>query len=133
MPNRWEVPGGGVDDEDPTVLHGVVRELWEEAGLIAVHVGSQIGDGHIFFTKSGKVVCKFNFLVDAKKDTKGETPVKLDPDEHQNYVWATEEEVKAHKCGGFELPFTTRAQEALVLHAFELRRKISQEKADSGA
>jgi hypothetical protein len=28
MPNRWEIPGGGVDAEDETILHGAVRELW---------------------------------------------------------------------------------------------------------
>lgn len=35
MPNRGEVPGGAVDAEDPTILHGAARELMEEAGLEA--------------------------------------------------------------------------------------------------
>ena len=119
MPNLWEVPGGGCDDEDPTILHSVARELREEAGLLATVVGPRVGDNHVFLTSSGKVVCKFNFLVSAKKDSEGAVDVKLDPNEHQNYCWATEEDVKAHNCSGIELKFTTTEQEAVILEAFE--------------
>jgi 8-oxo-dGTP pyrophosphatase MutT (NUDIX family) len=29
MPNKWELPGGAVDDDDPTILHAAARELAE--------------------------------------------------------------------------------------------------------
>ena len=118
MPNRWEVPGGACDREDESILHSVARELWEEAGLVATSIGPQIGDGQMFLTRSGKIVCKFHFLVEAEKGPNGRLDVKLDPNEHQNYVWATEEEVKARTVRQLELNFTTREQEAAVLRAF---------------
>lgn len=121
LPSRWEVPGGGCDDEDLSVLHGVARELWEEAGLTAARIGPQVGDGHFFLSRSGKLVGKFSFLVDAETGADGKLDVKLNPSEHQNYVWATEEEVKALRVDDVELKFTTREQEAVVLEAFKAR------------
>jgi 8-oxo-dGTP pyrophosphatase MutT (NUDIX family) len=125
MPSRWEIPGGGCDKEDPSILHSVARELWEEAGLTAASIGPQVGDGHFFLTRSGKRVCKFNFLVTAENGAGGKLDVKLDPREHQNYVWASEEEVKAQKVGDMNLKFTTREQEAVVLEAFQARRETN--------
>jgi 8-oxo-dGTP pyrophosphatase MutT (NUDIX family) len=129
MPGGWEIPGGGCDKEDPSILHGAARELWEEAGLTAASIGPQVGDGHFFISRAGKMVCKFNFLVDAEKGAGGKLDVKLDPNEHQNYLWAAEEEVKARKVGDVELKFTTTEQEAVVLEAFRVRREM---KADGG-
>jgi 8-oxo-dGTP pyrophosphatase MutT (NUDIX family) len=40
LPLLWEVPGGALDPEDPTVLHGAARELWEEAGLATKKVSA---------------------------------------------------------------------------------------------
>jgi hypothetical protein len=48
MPSRWEVPGGGCDDIDESILHAVARELWEEAGLKATFIGQPIGSLHFF-------------------------------------------------------------------------------------
>ena len=45
MPNRWEGPGGACDDEDPTILHGAARELWEEVGLVAKRFTPLVTDG----------------------------------------------------------------------------------------
>ena len=120
MPNLWEIPGGGCDDDDPTILHSVARELWEEAGLTASMIGPRVGADHIFTTSSGKVVCKLNFLIQARKGAK----VKLDPNEHQNYAWATEKEVKSYRSGSTELIFTKREQEAVILETFELMKTM---------
>ena len=125
MPSQWETPGGACDKEDPSILHGVARELWEEAGLTTASIGPPVGDGYFFLSRSGKLVCKFNFLVDAEKGAGGKLDVKLNPSEHQNYVWAAEEEVKAQKVGDVELNFTTREQEAVVLEAFRARREMN--------
>jgi 8-oxo-dGTP pyrophosphatase MutT (NUDIX family) len=111
MPSRWEIPGGGCDKEDPSILHSAARELWEEAGLTATNIGPQVGDGYFFLSRSGKL------------------DVELDPSEHQNYAWAAEEEVMARKVGDVELKFTTREQEAVVLEAFRARREMN---ADGG-
>lgn len=121
MGSLWEIPGGGCDAEDVDILYGVARELWEETGLVAVSIGPRVGQDHIFSTRSGKMVCKFNFLVDAAKNDDGSFRIKLDPNEHQNFVWAGEEEVRAHKVGDIELKFTTSEQEAVILEAFKAR------------
>jgi 8-oxo-dGTP pyrophosphatase MutT (NUDIX family) len=125
MPNLWEIPGGGCDNEDPSILHGAARELWEESGLTAASIGPQVGDGHLFLSRGGKLVYKFSFLVDVEKGEGGKLDVKLDPGEHQKYVWATEEEVRARRVGDVELKFTAREQEAVVLEAFTVRRELN--------
>src|SRR6266542_3792289 len=121
MPGRWEIPGGGVDDDDKSILHAVARELWEEAALTAINIGPLVGSPHFFESRSGKQVCKFNFLVETKSE-EGTMDVKLNPEEHQRFVWASEEEARSRKVGDLEIEFTTTDLEATVLEAFWIRR-----------
>lgn len=123
FPNRWEVPGGACDDEDESILHGVARELWEESGLVATKIGPIASDVHRLVTRSGRQVGKYTFFVEAEKDSNNSTfNVKLCPEEHQRFVWATEDQVKALKVDDIDLEFTTPEQAALVQNAFEIRR-----------
>jgi 8-oxo-dGTP pyrophosphatase MutT (NUDIX family) len=134
MPGRWEIPGGGCDDDDDSILHAVARELWEEAGLQAARVGPLVGTPHVFVSRSGKLVGKFNFLVEAGEPTaEGWLDVTLDPVEHQRFVWASEEEVRARAVGDVELSFTTTDLEETVLEAFRLRREESGGGGEGGA
>lgn len=131
MPNKWEIPGGAVDDNE-TVLGGVVREVWEESGLqvrrftAIVGSGEGLAAGAVFQTRRGRFIFKLTFVVEVE-DT---SAVALDPDEHQDYVWATEEECRAKLVdrsaegkGPAELVFTTPEQEWAIMKAFETRRK----------
>ncbi|KAI1030325.1 hypothetical protein LB505_004336 [Fusarium chuoi] len=125
MPNKWEIPGGACDDEDETVLYGCARELWEEAGLKLRHIRRAIPDGPngkpgaIFTNRTGKrFFCKFSFEVDVE-DT---AEVKLDPKEHQDYVWATEDEVKGQKIGDREIPLTNGLMVRLIEKGYAMRR-----------
>lgn len=120
MPNLWETPGGACDPEDVSILHGAARELWEEAGLTAVRVGPLVGEGYLFATRAGKRVCKFNFVVEVEE---GKREVKLDADEHQAYVWATEEEVREKRVGELKFEFTKKRQEEVILQAFKMRKE----------
>lgn len=133
MPLRWEVPGGACDDEDETVLHAVARELWEESGLRATHIGPQVGEGRPFFTTRGRRMLKVEFLADvegqaveSKEGGKKKSPpeVKLDPDEHVAFVWATEEDCLAHKVGESVIKFTHDEQEESILEGFRMRREL---------
>lgn len=124
MPNKWETPGGGCDNEDQSILSAVGREVWEETGLLVSHIGPRVGADHIFSTRGGKIVCKFNFLVEAEKNEAGELDVKVDPNEHQAFVWVTEEEVRAGKVGNLTLNFTTLEQLNVVLEAFDVRKQM---------
>lgn len=109
-----------MDDGDESILHAVARELWEEAALTAVTIGPLVGSPHLFRSRRGKSVCKFNFLV-VTKSAEGTIDVKLDPKEHQNFVWACEEEVRARKVGDLEIEFTMKDLKATVLESFGIK------------
>ncbi|KAF2761481.1 NUDIX-domain-containing protein [Pseudovirgaria hyperparasitica] len=118
-PNLWEPPGGACDDEDASILNGAARELLEEAGLRATRITELVGDPHFFTTRSGKLVCRFYFaaLVDISDEN---TPVvKLNPKEHQQFVWATLDEVKAKQVGDIALQFTRDEVHQTVLRALQ--------------
>ncbi|KAJ4231884.1 hypothetical protein NW759_002279 [Fusarium solani] len=125
MPNRWEIPGGACDDEDPTVLYGCARELWEEAGLELRHISRVVPDGFegkpgaVFTNRTGRrFFCKFSFIVDVAEYSE----VKLDPNEHQDFVWATEEEVQRQAIGDREIPLTNALMTNLISKAFDMRK-----------
>ena len=48
--------------------------------------------------------------------------VRLDPIEHQDYVWATEDEVAKDKAGEVALTWITQPNKDVNLEAFRLRR-----------
>lgn len=48
--------------------------------------------------------------------------VRLDPAEHVEHLWVTEDEVRTGWCGGVELVFTDPAWGDIMLRAFELHR-----------
>ncbi|GIZ48239.1 hypothetical protein CKM354_001130700 [Cercospora kikuchii] len=119
MPGCWEIPGGACDDDDESILHGAARELLEETGLTAIRIGPQIGQGELFSSRSGKMICKFKFFVEVELDDEGRpSAVKLDPEEHQQYVWATQQEVEARSSGSKQLVFTTPDLENTILKSF---------------
>ncbi|KAK0648022.1 NUDIX hydrolase domain-like protein [Cercophora newfieldiana] len=137
MPNLWEVPGGAVDPEDETILHGAARELWEEAGLVLTRINRFIPEGgqdngfdirfedvgYRFTNRTGtRKFCRFAFDAEVESCDK----VNLDPNEHQDYAWASEEEVRAEKIGDRAIPLTGPAGLAMLLTAFRLRREGSK-------
>ncbi len=119
MPNLWETPGGGTD-HDETVLEGAVRELREESGLIAKHVRRKVGVYE--FVHEGEVWWKVSFEVEVEG-----MDVKLDAEEHQAYLWVSEEECRRGVVGvgkrEIKLEWTSEAQLKLILEGFQLRRE----------
>lgn len=126
MPNKWEIPGGGVDASDPSILHGLVREVWEETGLRSRSVERLVGgeEGSIFLTRRGLRVVKFEFevVVEDGEDGEGGLQVMLDEREHQRFLWVGEEDVRAKMVCGVGIEFTTGRQEEVILEGFRLRR-----------
>ncbi|KAJ6439231.1 Histone-fold protein [Purpureocillium lavendulum] len=128
MPLRWEVPGGACDFEDPSMLHGLARELWEETRLVLQHVRAQVPpkqgaadrgmgpqeNGAVFSSPAGLRIIKHTFLVDV------EAPVEivLDPNEHAQFLWATEEEFRMGKVGNVSLEIAMEHQAATIIEAF---------------
>lgn len=129
MPNKWEIPGGAVDASDATLLHGAARELWEETGLVGERAVQLVTEGEgrpewsVFTNRTGaKILAKFCFEVGV-----GEGEVRVDPAEHQDFVWATEEEVRGGRVGEREITITARSMRAIILEGFRLRRERAGE------
>ncbi|KAJ4319118.1 Transcriptional activator of fatty acid utilization [Neodidymelliopsis sp. IMI 364377] len=81
-----------MDDTDETILHAAARELKEETGLIATRAVRKVtqfafSDG--WKNRPTKTWLKLIFQFEVK-DAES---ITLDPIEHQNYLWASEEEV----------------------------------------
>ena len=128
MASKWEIPGGGCDPEDLSVLFSVARELEEETGLRARRILRIVGNGHRFLSSKGLKILKLTFEVDLDRtetDDINESAaiiVRLDTKEHQNHVWASEEEVARGKAGDTTLEFTKKEQKAVILEAFASRK-----------
>ncbi|KAI9768165.1 MAG: hypothetical protein M1840_004995 [Geoglossum simile] len=122
MPDRWEVPGGSCDISDATILHSAAREVWEESGLRVCALSRCVGPPGVFLTRRGLSICKFTF--DAQVECTDD--VRLDPDEHSAYAWASEAECRSRRVevagSVVQIRFTSRAQEEVVVEAFRARR-----------
>ena len=129
-PTLWETPGGACDDEDPTIIYGVARELWEEAGLKATRIGPRIGEVQVFPIRRG-LVGKWSFLVDVEARDDGTVDVLLNETEHMDYLWATEEEVREHRVGEKDIWFTSEVTKRIILEGFRIK-KIVEAMASEG-
>lgn len=132
LPNKWELPGGSAELDDPNILASAVRELYEETGLRAERVLAQVGeytwvdvdkDGSMRRRKNGMEARwrKRTFLIQVRVQPGGqegmEPSVILDPEEHQSHVWATEEELERGLVGDVQLVWTSEEQKADVIRA----------------
>jgi 8-oxo-dGTP diphosphatase len=110
FPNLWEVPGGGAENTDRTLLDTVAREVYEETGLRVAHILGFL-EWVEFAGRQGRRWRKHNFLVEAAV---GE--VTIDPNEHDAWGWYSEEEV-----AGLEI--TTSEQRECILKAFRKEKE----------
>ncbi|KAK1149722.1 hypothetical protein N8T08_005276 [Aspergillus melleus] len=98
LPGFWEGPGGLCEVTDDSILAGAAREVYEESGLHVSRFVDLIAVDEWTRVKSDEVIraAKFTFLVEVEEaEAVGwEERVKLEQDEHEEFVWATEEEVK---------------------------------------
>ncbi|KAG6830741.1 hypothetical protein H0H87_007217 [Tephrocybe sp. NHM501043] len=83
FPSMYEIPGGGSEPEDRTLLDTVIREVKEETGLVVSKIVDTF-EGFEYTTRSGDAV-QFNFVVEIEGET---TPlVAMNSEEHQAYSW----------------------------------------------
>ncbi|KAF2475706.1 uncharacterized protein BDR25DRAFT_331499 [Lindgomyces ingoldianus] len=125
FPNLWEIPGGKVDSTDETILHAAARELKEETGLDTSRIVRKVGE----FSWS-EVSKKTGFQQHWQKlifemEVK-DMKIVLDPNEHQEYLFATEEDVLKGKSADVALSYITPANKTIKLEAFKFRRQTIQ-------
>lgn len=77
----------------------------------------------VFRRRNGAKVGRFGFAVPVAMERDGVLQVRLDPGEHQRFVWATEREVLDGRAEGVELEFTGDEVRRTVLLAFEELRE----------
>ena len=53
------------------------------------------------------------------------TEIKLDPDEHQAYRWASEEEISNAEVGKGDLRMVSEDQKRTILQAFQLHNQVA--------
>ena len=94
----------------------MVRELKEETGLNATKIVRKVAE-FSWEERRGKWL-KLIFEVEVE-----EMKVVLDPIEHEEYLFATEEEVKNDKVGDIVLTYITPPNKAVKLEAFRLRQE----------
>lgn len=132
FPLKWELPGGSVDrgggGGDSSLVAGAVRELREETGLEAVRVVRWVanrefpeGDGVRTWRQ---VIFEVEVRVDdgeeAEEGMGGGPRVRLDLEEHVDYRWVTEEEVREGRCGEVVLEDAGPEWRAVLRGAFEM-------------
>lgn len=79
MPNIYELPGGGLEN-DESLIQALEREILEETNCRIEKIIGYIG--HIdFLSSTGLLTRRFNFLVQPK------LPLAVQLTEHQSYEW----------------------------------------------
>ena len=71
----WEIPGGSVDRSDPTILHGLAREVFEETGLKLTKFVRGVGNGIEFATGPRKRWMKLSFDIEVEGGIDGMSPL----------------------------------------------------------
>lgn len=139
FPNLWEVPGGSAEYSDPSILHSVARETFEETGLRLTRFVRQIGDGITFTARGNKSWIKLLFEIEvaelhgksvpevAESNISEPVLIRLDPEEHQKHAWVTEDEFKHCTVTSGPYPPTTEAQLQGILQAFALHNDRRQQ------
>ena len=142
FPNLWETPGGSVDKDDPTILHGLAREVFEETGLRLARFVRLVGEPIKWTTTEGDETVdtskeikwmKLSFEIEVAEigelkigvDEYGDERylhVDLDPQEHQDHAWVAEKEVRAFYEEGVGRQIVSKEQAGKMLEAFWLRR-----------
>ena len=88
LPNIFEIPGGHIDfGED--VVAGLKREIMEEVGM-----NVSVGDPYAVFTYTNEI--KGSHSVEAvyfARFTDSLENIRLIPEDHSEYIWASREEI----------------------------------------
>ncbi|KAL5428204.1 hypothetical protein PMIN04_000883 [Paraphaeosphaeria minitans] len=116
-----EIPGGKVDEPDESLLHAAVRELKEETGLEAVRIVRQTT--HMTFEiprTQGRIERWMKLIFEVKVK---QLDIVLDPKEHDDYLFATEQQIEDESIGDVHLKYISPDNKWVKLEAFKRRRE----------
>ncbi|KXH35114.1 NUDIX domain-containing protein [Colletotrichum simmondsii] len=132
---QWEGAGAG---EEAQAVAGDQAWGLSRGGVGIIEVGRLSDDGAVAeegagvrdgvvkdshkFHKGRDAWRKYTYLVEVETTGTGEMKVEIDPEEHDDFVWATEEEVRADRCGERVFEWTSEHQKLDILRAFEIAR-----------
>ncbi|KAK8134470.1 hypothetical protein PG984_006482 [Apiospora sp. TS-2023a] len=119
---KWETPGGLCGDRDMTILHGLVRELYEGTGLATKKVEATTGY-HDMKLLSGQRCRKYAFVVELG----AYRAVSLDPEKYLRYVWASEQDIAMGWCEGHHLEFAGAEERLHIVRAFQEKDEEADE------
>ncbi|KAF2159981.1 hypothetical protein M409DRAFT_29593 [Zasmidium cellare ATCC 36951] len=144
FPLKWETPGGGADSSvDKTLTDTAIRELREETGLQAERIicpieisdsdesrlsanrtgRASIHGTFIFTDDEGSDWAVTTFLVEVDY---GRSPITIDPLEHSEYAWITEEEARNNSFSSSigkdqrTLEFVSQPMRKTILEGFRI-------------
>lgn len=102
MPGSWDLPGGTVEEKEHPI-DAAVRETEEEAGLLVSNL-KPLTVHSIWDTKKKQ---QFVTIIFYTKKYRGR--LKLNPDDHDDYVWVKPAKVKAM----YGVPYLPQVVQAL--------------------
>lgn len=94
----WDFPGGSVEESDETIVDAVKREVKEETGLQVTEIVECVGMHTWIDARPGRDIkwAKFSFTVKVAEAKDEKDPeIMLAEAEHQSFMWATEEDIRA--------------------------------------
>ncbi|KAK8130464.1 NUDIX hydrolase domain-containing protein [Apiospora kogelbergensis] len=138
----WEIPGGSCDPHDVSILDAAARELTEEAGLRVRRFVAVVDRQRHEWIDRGELWRKLTFIVEAddadtfadgedgygEEQERGRSPlprVRLDPEEHEDFVWATREDLMVGGVGERMFTWIQDEQRQVILRALDIVEGVS--------
>ncbi|KAK8863082.1 NUDIX hydrolase domain-like protein [Apiospora arundinis] len=138
LAGKWETPGGKCANRDMTILHGLVRDVYEgtyklltckggDSGLVANGIVTTTGY-HELMSPSNQRCRKYVFVVEV--DT---WAVSLDPEKYARCVWASERDIVEGWCEEHELEFAGVEECHHIIRAFKAMAKGKEDDRETEA
>ncbi|KAK8039445.1 NUDIX hydrolase domain-like protein [Apiospora rasikravindrae] len=141
----WEIPGGSCDPHDASILDAAARELVEEAGLRVRRFVAVVDRQRHEWLDRAEIWRKLTFIVEAESESNNDdydelsseerdqqdnneqrSPLKirLDPEEHENFVWASREDLVAGGVGERTFTWMQDEQRQVIMRAFDIMEEL---------